>query len=363
MTKTLLSTKYLLCAFFGAASFGFSQIHQESGGIVVLEMEDSSSPLGLWKKQNSLDGYSGDGYLQFLGNTYISGQANSPLEFNFKINQAGLYYLHLHCAKETHDGRTDVANDCYVRVEGDYKAGPGPHANHGDNASLALLKKNTKYFGGAADNWKWENGQNSSGKNGNLDPGGHSNKRVAVYDFKAGETYKLVVSGRSKFFRIDRIVFRHASTSSATAQNLKAPDPALVALQERFKNELRGLGAELRVEIPEGYAGKSLSLRYKTRKYQVYPGNKSGQLGRELEEREGPDDEGILLRVHVQEKGEVNQAPVPQTIQEAYWKTYLNVYPVENSSKQIYFALSFHGRTDTDLISKLKSIAKGGEKP
>jgi hypothetical protein len=189
-----------------------------------MEVENTTSALGLWQEQTSLSGYSGSGYLQFLGNTFTNGPATSPLEYSFKINQAGLYYLHMHCAKETHDGRTDVANDCYVRVEGDYNAGPGPHNSHGDNASRSLLQSDTKYFGGATDRWKWENGQNSSGGNGNLDPGGHANKRVAVYDFKAGETYTLVVSGRSKFFRINRFVFRHASTSSNVAQNLSTAE-------------------------------------------------------------------------------------------------------------------------------------------
>ena len=216
--------KRILTSFLATATIALAQTYNESGGLVVMEMENTPSSLGLWQQQSSLSGYSGSGYLQFLGNTFETGPATSPLEYSFKINQAGLYYLHLHCAKETHDGRTDVANDCYVRVEGNYNAGPPPYTSHGDNASLALLQSNTKYFGGATNSWKWENGQNSSGGNGNLDPGGESNKRVAVYDFKAGQTYKLVVSGRSKFFRINRIVFRHATTSASTAQNLSTPE-------------------------------------------------------------------------------------------------------------------------------------------
>ncbi len=214
----------LLIAFCSMCSVCSAQVYQESDGLVVMEMENTTSVLSLWQQQTSLSGFTGSGYLQFTGNTFENGPPNSPLEYTFKINQAGLYYLHMHCAKETIDGRTDVANDCYVRVEGDFNAGPGPHDSHGDNASLSLLRRDTKYFGGAANRWKWENGQNSSGGNGNLDPGGSTNKRVAVYDFKAGETYKLVVSGRSKFFRINRIVFRRASTSSSLAQNLNTPE-------------------------------------------------------------------------------------------------------------------------------------------
>jgi len=231
--------KCLLLILLATSAPCFGQVFQESGGLVVMEMENTSSPLGEWQEESSLSGHTGDGYLRFLGNTFETGPAKSPLEFEFKINQAGLYYLHLRCAKETHDGRTDVANDCYVRVEGDYSAGPGPHDGHGDNASLSLLKNDTKYFGGATNTWKWENGRNSSGGAGNLDPGGHSNKRVAVYDFKAGETYTLVVSGRSKFFRIDRLVFRHASTASSVAQNLSAAESELMEQGESYTYDAR----------------------------------------------------------------------------------------------------------------------------
>lgn len=196
-----------------------------------MEAENTSSPLGQWQAQSLLSGHTGSGYLRFDGNTFLTGAPNSPLEYTFTIHQAGVYYLHLHCAKETQiingETRTDVSNDAYVRVEGDYNAGSPPHDSHGDNASLELLKTDTKYFGGGNNSWRWENGQNSSGGNGNLDPGGESNKRVAAYEFKAGETYKLVVSGRSKAFRINRMVFRHTNTASAIAQNLTTPESAI----------------------------------------------------------------------------------------------------------------------------------------
>ncbi len=214
-----------------------AQIYQESGGLVVMEVEETASPLGQWERQSVLPGYSGAGYLQFLGNNFENGPAASPLEFQFQIQQSGLYALHLHCAKETHEGRNDVANDCYVRVEGDYQAGPGPHEGHGDHASLALLRADTKYFGGATDAWKWENGEDSSGGAGNLDPGGHQNKRKAVYDFKAGETYKLIISGRSQFFRLNRIVFRHRGTLASLAQDLETPQSALFSAGNRIRYE------------------------------------------------------------------------------------------------------------------------------
>ncbi|MDF7800414.1 hypothetical protein P4C99_13130 [Pontiellaceae bacterium B1224] len=62
-----------------------------------------------------------------------------------------------------------------------------------------------------------------------IDPGGHRNKRVAVYNFKAEETYKLVVSGRSQKYKLDRIVFRHESVEPNKAQNTKQSESKCVS--------------------------------------------------------------------------------------------------------------------------------------
>ena len=117
-TKLLVIRSLSIVAVSLAGSV-FGQVYDESAGLVVMEAENIGSSLGLWEERSSLAGYSGLGYLQFFGNAFETGPADSPLEFEFQINQGGLYYLHLHCAKETRDGRTDGANDCYVRVNGD----------------------------------------------------------------------------------------------------------------------------------------------------------------------------------------------------------------------------------------------------
>lgn len=190
-------------------------VYEEQGGLVVMEMENTSTTnLGLWNQETTYPNYTGDGYLQFTGNNTASGPPNSPLEYRFKINRSGLYYLHLRAARDTLNGQPgDHSNDAYVRVEGDYGAGPNAGNSHGDDAPLSMLKSNTKFFGGNANSFAWATGNR-------LDPGGHDNKRVAVYDFKAGEEYLLVMSGRSKFFSVDRIVFRHQSVGSGAAQSL-----------------------------------------------------------------------------------------------------------------------------------------------
>ncbi|MEN1678825.1 MAG: DUF5060 domain-containing protein [Planctomycetota bacterium] len=197
---------------------GTTGAYIEQGGLVVMEVENTSSDLGLWNQETSYANFTGNGYLQFTGNGTASGPPNSPLEYRFRINQPGLYYLHLRAARDTTNGQpSDHSNDAWVRIEGDYNAGPGPYSTHGDNASLSTLQSNTKFFGGAANSFSWNSGNR-------LDLGGHNNKRVAVYDFKAGEEYTLVMSGRSKFFSVDRIVLRHASVSNSVAQSVNTPE-------------------------------------------------------------------------------------------------------------------------------------------
>ncbi|WP_068259802.1 DUF5060 domain-containing protein [Rubripirellula obstinata] len=192
----------------------------EAGGLVVMETENTDTVnIGLWQEETQISNYTGDGYLQFFGNTYQNGPPNSPIEYKFRVETPGLYYLHLRSAKENSADptRNDISNDIYVRVEGDYTAGSGPHDSHLDNASLSLLQSDTKFFGGGLNTFRWDSGAQ-------LDPGGHANKRVALYNFKAGEEYTLVVSGRSKFYSIDRIVFRHEDTPVNLAQNLNTPE-------------------------------------------------------------------------------------------------------------------------------------------
>lgn len=184
-----------------------SHVIDEIDGVVVIEAENTHSNLGKWllKSTPLNNDYTGIGYLEFDGNTTINGDQHSPLEYVFNINTPGLYKLELRCARETlvinGKERSDVANDCYVRVEGDYHAGPNPGTTHATQAELSVLQSDTKFFGGDDHTFVWASGNR-------LDLGGHNNKRIAIYNFKAGETYKLVISGRSRYYKLDRIAFR-----------------------------------------------------------------------------------------------------------------------------------------------------------
>ncbi len=189
----------------------------QSNGLVVMEAENTKSTLDLWFEDTNINGFTGSSYIEFNGNTPINGSAKSPLSYTFTVNQSGLHYLHLYVAKEhlevNGELRTDIANDGYVRLEGDYGVGPNVGDLHQDDAPLSALQTDTKFYGGNDQQFAWSHGAR-------LDLGGHTNKRVAVYDLKAGETYTFVLSGRSQYFKVDRIVFRHESVSINEAHDL-----------------------------------------------------------------------------------------------------------------------------------------------
>lgn len=217
-----------------------AQVYNEVDGLVIMEAENTPSAYGEWALDTStdVDHTTGSGSLAFTGNSPINGPPGSPLEYTFKINRSGIYYLDLHCARETlvinDKTRTDVANDGYIRVDGDYEArSPNPNdtpddsgkyakAYHSEDAPLAVLQSDYKYFGGGDNHFLWQSGNR-------IDLGGHKNKRVAVYDFKAGETYTLVIHGRSQRFKINRIIFRHEDVNAETARTLSNPESPMVA--------------------------------------------------------------------------------------------------------------------------------------
>jgi hypothetical protein len=165
-------------------------VFQEKNGVLVMEAESTTSSLGVWKKKTDVPEYGGDCHLEFTGNTPESGPPKSPLKYSFRINKSGTYDLAIRCHKRLETKRSDISNDCYVSLKGDFDSG-------GD-VPLKILKDDTKLFGGDATKWGWSSQLDVNHK-----------KYNPRYQLKAGETYELTVSGRSKNFNIDRILFVH----------------------------------------------------------------------------------------------------------------------------------------------------------
>ena len=189
-----------------------AKVYIEANGIVMMEAENTESSLGLWKRAN-ISGSSGAGNIEFTGNTPLgTGSDRSPLIYKFKITNAGDYALLVNGRRSDKftDGRKDIGNDCYVRVEGDFAPGAG-------GTDMKYLKQDEKMFigrGGYVDatgtfDWRWGE---------KLDIEGLSSQPKPIYNFKAGETYTLIVSGRSTFFCLDRILLVKSTVSQETAK-------------------------------------------------------------------------------------------------------------------------------------------------
>ena len=80
-----------------------------------------------------------------------------------------------------------------------------------------MLRQNTKFFGGSDTGWGWAT---------QLDLGGHTNKRIARYVLREGQTYALAVSGRSQRFNIDRIISCMRTPTKARRRPQRRPSPS-----------------------------------------------------------------------------------------------------------------------------------------
>ncbi|PQJ72626.1 hypothetical protein [Polaribacter butkevichii] len=185
----------ILFFLLGSTLSIFSQkVYVEKDGIVMMEAENTTSPLGKWGVSTHFNNYSGTGYIEYLGGEVTGvGAAESPLIYRFKILQAGDYALQVRGRSRLLKGEErDWANDAWFRVEGDYTVGVnGPK-------DISWMQNNTKLFVGRGGNGKWGWGTNYDKKH--VQP-------KAIFKFKAGEIYTLIMSGRSKRFNVDRILF------------------------------------------------------------------------------------------------------------------------------------------------------------
>ena len=186
---------YLLLSFaiIFIANTVYSANKKFTKGIVVIEAENTKSPLGEWKLitpdvSNFIVGAGNNEHLEFTGGTINGGKPSSALEYGFTVPASGTYRLLIVCNKRLEGASGDKCNDGWVKMTGNFESG--------NDVPSADLKKDEKFFGGAANGWGWAE---------LLDWQGHI-KRPALYNFKAREKYTFTLSGRSIRWNVDKIV-------------------------------------------------------------------------------------------------------------------------------------------------------------
>ena len=128
--------------------------------------------------------------------------------------------------------------------------------------------------------------------------------------------------------------------------------PVLQQVEKRLQVALVPLILPPIAEHPD--AEQTLVMRYRAQKFLVHSHSMMGEWSTNAVEQIGPNYRGFVLRVYLQRLGEVNQAITPQTLQEPYWRTYLDVTPIAGTTSQIYWALSYGSRTDETLLARIK---------
>ena len=172
----------------------FSQkVYKEKDGIIMMEAENTFSPLDLWVHSSYYTGYSSNGHIEFTGGVVTgAGAPLSPLVYKFKVTNSGDYALNIRGrSRLLQDEQPDWGNDAWFKVTGDYDVGAnGP-------PTISWMNTFTKIFVGRGGNGNWGWGTNYD-KN-------HTQPK-AIFKFKAGEIYTLTMAGRSKRFNVDRIL-------------------------------------------------------------------------------------------------------------------------------------------------------------
>lgn len=114
----------------------------------------------------------------------------------------------------------------------------------------------------------------------------------------------------------------------------------LEQVEQQVRSALGDRISEATFEYPG--SSRSLLVLYRPQKFLIHPGSKSGERSTNVFEQTGPSFTGFVLRVHTQELGTINQAVTPQVIREPYWQTYLDIAPVNETTNQLYWALSYY---------------------
>jgi len=190
----------------------------EENGIVVIEAESSAYD-NLWSPHTDIDGYTGDNYLKYQGNTYYNQPGNALLTYQINISKVGRYRFQWHSRITEGNSNTDH-NDSWLRFDDAdrfyaqdgtsilYPHGSGMTPNPNGSGSDNWFKIYQNVFG----DWTWRTFTSD-----------HDPHDIYV-EFDHPGIYTLEISGRSFGHAIDRMVLYHDDVNSATALDLDLPE-------------------------------------------------------------------------------------------------------------------------------------------
>jgi hypothetical protein len=164
---------------------------------------------------------------------------------------------------------------------------------------------------------------------------------------------------------VDRILFKQFPVEDepppGNTMDFVRNRPAIPAEEMSVRQALNVIESALGDSIRRLQRDDTFLLLYRPQAFKVHGRAMTGEVTAEAHDEVGPSYEGFVVRAQLQPRGNVNQAVTPQTIHEPYWQTDLDVTPIGDSDKQVYWALSYGSRTDKDLLDKIRSQMKALE--
>ncbi len=135
------------------------------------------------------------------------------------------------------------------------------------------------------------------------------------------------------------------------------PRLELQAVVRALQPTLDKLEPAAKVEFEK--SSPTVKVLFLPQNFKIHGRSKPGEIAAEAHDEIGPSYKGFVLAVHLESKGEVNQAVTSQTIREPYWQTNLDGTPLRGSDKQIFWALSYGSRADQKVLNELRKLLNG----
>jgi hypothetical protein len=94
--------------------------------------------------------------------------------------------------------------------------------------------------------------------------------------------------------------------------------------------------------------------RHHTQTFKIHAIDKTGAISALAHDEEGPNADGVLMRVSLQDGPYRGAADIPQDLHGPYWTTFINAYPVADG-KHLWLGLSYGRRADPKLLEAVKT--------
>ncbi len=100
--------------------------------------------------------------------------------------------------------------------------------------------------------------------------------------------------------------------------------------------------------------GESYVYRYHTQVFKIHGQSKQGVFAGEPHDEEGPNIDGILLRVTPRIGPYGGQFVVPQAFTLPYWTAFINAYPV-SADMHLFLYIAYGKKADKNLVEAFKT--------